>query len=135
MLKQQETKRSPDSRDRSDAESNLYRYRLDIDGLRGISVIAVLVFHASKSLMPSGLRGVDVFFVISGYVVTASVLRHQSKTLSSSNSKFQTADILQECRQEVFLSDLADFFFSSSMNSMSAVQRSNQRYLVSAKRS
>ena len=95
MLKQQETKRSPDSRDRSDAGSNLYRYRLDIDGLRGISVIAVLVFHASKSLMPSGLRGVDVFFVISGYVVTASVLRHQSKTLSSYFIDFYKRRILR----------------------------------------
>lgn len=59
----------------------LYRYRLDIDGLRGIAVILVIIFHAKEALIPSGFRGVDIFFVISGYVVAASILRHQSKSL------------------------------------------------------
>lgn len=47
----------------------------DIDGLRALAVLAVVVFHFSASSLPGGFVGVDVFFVISGYVVTSSLLR------------------------------------------------------------
>lgn len=50
-------------------------YRAEIDGLRAIAVLAVIVHHFSRSLLPSGYLGVDVFFVISGYVITASLTR------------------------------------------------------------
>lgn len=49
-------------------------YRPDIDGLRAVAVLAVLVGHAKESLLPGGFLGVDVFFVISGYVITQSLL-------------------------------------------------------------
>lgn len=49
-------------------------YRSDIDGLRAIAVLAVLVFHLHASALPGGFLGVDVFFAISGYVVTGSLL-------------------------------------------------------------
>jgi peptidoglycan/LPS O-acetylase OafA/YrhL len=50
-------------------------YRPDIDGLRAIAVIAVILFHASPTFLPGGFAGVDVFFVISGYLITGLVYR------------------------------------------------------------
>ena len=50
------------------------RRRRDIDGLRCIAVLAVLVFHLRESSLPGGFTGVDCFFCISGYVVTTSML-------------------------------------------------------------
>jgi peptidoglycan/LPS O-acetylase OafA/YrhL len=51
------------------------RYRRDIQILRGIAVLAVLLFHADKSFFPHGYLGVDVFFVISGFVVTPLIFQ------------------------------------------------------------
>ncbi|RLS41757.1 MAG: acyltransferase [Planctomycetota bacterium] len=45
-------------------------YRPSIDGLRAVAVIAVLLFHFTPVLLPGGFVGVDVFFVISGYLIT-----------------------------------------------------------------
>ena len=50
-------------------------YRPEIDGLRAVAVIAVLIFHISPSTMSGGFIGVDVFFVISGYLITGILLR------------------------------------------------------------
>ena len=51
------------------------KYRRNIQVLRGLAVLAVVLFHAKKSYFPLGYLGVDVFFVISGFVVTPLILR------------------------------------------------------------
>ena len=50
-------------------------YRRDIQVLRGLAVIAVVLFHINKKYFSLGYLGVDVFFVISGFVVTPLILR------------------------------------------------------------
>jgi peptidoglycan/LPS O-acetylase OafA/YrhL len=54
-------------------------YRADIDGLRAVAVILVVAFHAFPALVPGGFIGVDVFFVISGYLITGLILRSQQE--------------------------------------------------------
>jgi peptidoglycan/LPS O-acetylase OafA/YrhL len=54
-------------------------YRPDIDGLRAVAVLAVVVYHAVPRLCPGGFVGVDVFFVISGYLVTGILLKNRAK--------------------------------------------------------
>lgn len=51
------------------------KYRPEIDGLRAVAVIAVIIFHFRFDWLPGGYLGVDVFFVISGFLITSIILK------------------------------------------------------------
>lgn len=60
------------------SDSGLRSYRPEIDGLRSIAVGGVVLFHAGLSFLSGGYVGVDVFFVISGFLITGILLRDSS---------------------------------------------------------
>ncbi|MBV1929247.1 MAG: acyltransferase [Gammaproteobacteria bacterium] len=59
------------------------KYRKEIDGLRAIAVIPVILFHAGFEHFSGGFVGVDVFFVISGYLITTIILSEKDKGIFS----------------------------------------------------
>src|ERR1700754_1362468 len=55
-------------------------HRRDIDGLRSVAILPVLFYHANIWPFAGGYVGVDVFFVLSGYLITGLILREQEGT-------------------------------------------------------
>lgn len=52
-----------------------FDYRADIDGIRALAVLSVFVYHLESNFLPGGFLGVDIFFVISGYLITNIIVR------------------------------------------------------------
>jgi peptidoglycan/LPS O-acetylase OafA/YrhL len=63
-------------------------YRADIDGIRGVAIILVVLYHAGFSWVPGGYIGVDVFFALSGYLITGILLKELKATSNISFTKF-----------------------------------------------
>ncbi|WP_210014799.1 acyltransferase family protein [Pseudomonas palmensis] len=72
------------------------QYRPDIDGLRAVAVIAVVIFHAFPSALPGGFVGVDFFFVISGYLIGGILLK------SIANGTFSFSDFYSRRVKRIF---------------------------------
>ena len=71
-------------------------YRADIDGLRAVAVLAVVVFHAFPGLLPGGFVGVDVFFVISGFLISTIIVGNLEK------GRFSIADFYARRVKRIF---------------------------------
>ena len=50
-----------------------WRFRSDVEGLRAFAIIGVVLFHAGIRAVPGGFLGVDVFFVVSGFLITGTL--------------------------------------------------------------
>ncbi len=68
--------------------NSITKYRPEIDGLRAFAIVTVIINHFNKDILPSGYLGVDIFFVISGYVITSSLSNRKSKNLREFLSGF-----------------------------------------------
>ena len=68
--------------------SDLLTYIPSLDGIRALSVLAVIVYHANKHWLPGGFLGVEVFFVISGYLITLLLLAESEKSGTVSLKEF-----------------------------------------------
>ena len=74
----------------------IFKYRPEIDGLRAIAVFSVILFHAGINLFKGGFVGVDVFFVISGYLITSIILTNLD------NKDFSTMYFYKEGQGEYY---------------------------------
>jgi peptidoglycan/LPS O-acetylase OafA/YrhL len=72
------------------------RYRSDIDGLRAVAVMAVILFHTFPRWLPGGFVGVDIFFVVSGYLITQLLLGDLSE------NKFSAVDFYRRRIRRIF---------------------------------
>ena len=82
------------------------RYRPDIDGLRAIAILAVVFYHYFPLLIPGGYIGVDIFFVISGYLITRIIY------LQVENCSFSIIDFYEKRIKRIFPALIAVLLFS-----------------------
>lgn len=83
-------------------------YRADIDGLRALAIISVIIFHVFPHSLHGGFTGVDIFFVISGYLITGHILKEQD------DKKFSLINFYNRRIKRIFPALLAVLFFSAS---------------------
>ena len=81
-------------------------YRPDIDGLRAIAVVLVIIYHAFPKILPSGFIGVDVFFVISGFLISTIIFNNLS------NHSFSLIDFYSRRINRIFPSLSLILFFA-----------------------
>src|SRR5690348_6314979 len=83
---------SPQVRVRSDelpaGPAAAWAFRPDIEGLRAVAIIGVVLFHAGVRWLPGGFLGVDVFFVLSGFLITGILVAEAERTGTISLGEF-----------------------------------------------
>ena len=82
------------------------KYRPDIDGLRAVAIILVIFYHFFPSYVPSGFIGVDIFFVISGYLISKNIFNNLKK------NKFSFLDFYRRRIRRIFPSLIIVLIFS-----------------------
>lgn len=80
------------------------KFRQDINILRGISVLLVVVFHFFPNILPNGYLGVDVFFILSGFLISLIILKDRDE------NKFSYADFYRRRIHRILPAALAMFF-------------------------
>lgn len=91
----------------------MIKYRSDIDGLRAIAVLSVVLFHLDIGIFSGGFVGVDVFFVISGYLITKILIKDAQENNSFSLRNFyerRAKRILPAYFVVAFVTSLASFY-------------------------
>ncbi|MGJ4897716.1 MULTISPECIES: acyltransferase family protein [unclassified Bradyrhizobium] len=81
---------------RDEARATPLGYRKDIDGLRAVAVLPVLLYHAFPTTVPGGFYGVDIFFVISGYLITGIIHKQML------SGRFSVADFYARRIRRIF---------------------------------
>ncbi len=99
-------------------------YRPDIDGLRALAIISVVIFHAFPSAMPGGFVGVDVFFVISGFLISTIILK------SLNRNDFSFIEFYIHRVQRISLLDGLHFFQMNISSWASISQRALALYRI-----
>ncbi|KAF0717380.1 Aste57867_2327 [Aphanomyces stellatus] len=84
-------------------------YRPDIDGLRALAVVPVVIFHAYPKALPGGFIGVDIFFVISGYLISSILFKEHTK------GTFTYADFYSRRIRRIFPALILVLAFSLTM--------------------
>ena len=110
----------------SSVPSKTSRYRQEIDGLRAFAVVAVIINHFNKDILPGGYLGVDIFFVISGYVIASSLYGRPSKDFKDFISGFY------ERRIKRLVPTLAFFVLMMSLMTHLIVQNAGVYYKTGA---
>ena len=115
-------------------------YHPEIDGLRAIAVLSVIINHAQDTFLPGGFLGVDIFFVISGYLITSLILKELKLTNKFSFSHFyerRVRRIMPALLAVVILSNfisyivlLPDSFIDFSKSSISSIFSFSNFYFV-----
>jgi len=101
------------------------RYRPEIDGLRAVSVVAVVTFHADFSFLRGGFIGVDVFFLISGYLITSIILEKIKR------SEFSIIEFY-EARTKRILPVFITILILTALTYLTLVKPSNQEVEILA---
>ena len=91
------------------------KYRPEIDGLRAIAVISVILFHAGFKTFEGGYIGVDIFFVISGYLITRIILKDLKQNTFSLSTfyKRRARRVLPPLFMMIFITSFIYFIFIS----------------------
>jgi peptidoglycan/LPS O-acetylase OafA/YrhL len=80
------------------------KYRPDIDGIRAIAILSVVLYHAGIIALPGGFTGVDIFFVISGYLIGGHIFSELHAGRFSFTRFYQdTAGVLRSSMLHIYI--------------------------------